>query len=407
MIYTCKPARLAIYVNSARKTMDAIKAETGADVIINGGLFDGAFNPVCHLKAGGKVYASDPYKYFGYGWHNGKADIRLTADYADLDNYICCVCMVREGKADPMLYQPDMGGVRPRTAIGLYPDGRVCFIYGTYHSPESLQKFCLDAGLDSAVMLDGGGSTQGITPSGTVRSSDGRIVQNYILAWLNPGTDTPDETQKGDTKMKVYISPSSQPANLYAAGGTNEQEQCVRIAGYAKAAFDRCGIECRVGKAETGMEGRVAESNAWGADIHLPIHTNAGGGHGAVVFVYSDARKALAQPVYDALQDVNLYKATYGVRVNSSLYECRNSVGKCIYVEAAFHDNAEEAAWIIAHVKELGEAIAKGVCKAVSVPFVPEKQTEQTDTVPAPTPDGLEARINALEEWAKGIGFQH
>ena len=29
---------------------------------------------------------------------------------------------------------------------------------------------------------------------------------------------------------KIYISPSNQEANLYATGGTNEKEQCHKIA---------------------------------------------------------------------------------------------------------------------------------------------------------------------------------
>lgn len=394
---------MAIYVNNTGlKTMEEIKAETGADVIINGGLFTAGWDPVCHLKVGGKVLAEDPYQYYGYGWHDGKADIRLTLDYADLDNYICCVCLLKDGKPQQMIVQPDMDGSRPRTALGIYPDGRVCFLAGLTMTPTSLQEFCATLGLDSAVMLDGGGSTQAISPSGTVRSTTGRIVHNYILAWVRE-----EPKKEEEKKMKIYISPSSQPANLYSAGGTNEQVQCVRIATYAKAAFDRCGVECKLGAAEIGMEARVAESNSWGADIHLPIHTNAGGGHGAVVFVYNDANKALGQPVYDALQDINLYKATYGVRVNSSLYECRYTNGRCVYVEAAFHDNAEEARWIIEHVKDLGEAICKGMCKAIGVTYIPEKQTEQPGTTPAPAPDGLEARLAALEEWARGIGFQH
>ena len=40
MIYTCRPVKLAIFVARGKKTIDQIKAETNADVIINGGLFE-------------------------------------------------------------------------------------------------------------------------------------------------------------------------------------------------------------------------------------------------------------------------------------------------------------------------------------------------------------------------------
>ena len=187
MIYTCKPKKLSIYINRELKNIDQIKAETGADVIINGGLFTLAnWTPVCHLKADGHIYAVDPWKYFGYGW-NDVADIRLTSDYSDLDNYICCVCLVRNGKKEKLSYPAEMGGARPRTALGIFPDGRMWFYAASEgKSPETLQNLCISLGLDSALMLDGGSSTQGISPSGSFRQS--RKCHNYICAWL----DTPE-----------------------------------------------------------------------------------------------------------------------------------------------------------------------------------------------------------------------
>ena len=64
MIYICKPKKVSIYINTARKSTAQVKAETGCTALINGGLFDmGTFKPVCHLKVDGKVLAKDQYKY--------------------------------------------------------------------------------------------------------------------------------------------------------------------------------------------------------------------------------------------------------------------------------------------------------------------------------------------------------
>ena len=190
MIYTCKPEKVSIYVNSSFKTIDQIKAETGADIIINGGLFNSNWTACCHLKAEGKIYAADQWTYYGYGWHKDKADLRLTSQYSDLDNYICCVCLVRNGKAEKLSYPAEMGGARPRTAIGIYPDGRILFYAASETlTPESLQSRFIGMGLDSALMLDGGGSTQGISPSGAYRQS--RKCHNYICAWVKATATTP------------------------------------------------------------------------------------------------------------------------------------------------------------------------------------------------------------------------
>ena len=190
MFYTCKPKKMAIYVNTKWLTIDQVKAETGCDVIINGGLFNPDWTACCHLKAGGKVYAADQWKYFGFGWHEGKADLRLTSEYSDLDYYICCVCLIYQGKAQDLLYPAEMGGLRPRTFIGTYPDGRVIFYASSdRHTPEGLRSLCQQMGLYGAIMLDGGGSTQGICPVAAYRQS--RKVHNFICAWLEDDAVTP------------------------------------------------------------------------------------------------------------------------------------------------------------------------------------------------------------------------
>lgn len=182
MIYTCKPKKVKIYVNTKRKTAAQIMKETGCDAIINGGLYDmKKFVPNCHLKVGGEVLGSDQYKYFGYGW-NGDGPMELVSDYATLDNYICCVCMVRSGQAETMYYDSSVGRACARTAIGRLPGGRL-WLYADRNSktPKQLQAIALKAGVRDAIMLDGGGSTQGICSGSRVTSS--RRVHNYICIW--------------------------------------------------------------------------------------------------------------------------------------------------------------------------------------------------------------------------------
>ena len=73
---------------------------------------------------------------------------------------------------------------------------------------------------------------------------------------------------------KIYLSPSDQTANKYAYGGTNESVQCRRIADALEKALKRCGFAVKNNKTDS-MQARVRESNDWGADLHVPLHTNA------------------------------------------------------------------------------------------------------------------------------------
>lgn len=196
--------------------------------------------------------------------------------------------------------------------------------------------------------------------------------------------------------MKIYLSPSAQPANTYSAGNTNEQVQCNRIAEAAKKALERCGFSVKKAPEGQSYQNNVTESNSWGADLHIPIHTNAGGGYGPIVFVYSTTASRLkyANPIYDALCEIVPKENTYGVQKKPGLYEVSMTKGTCVYVECEFHDNAALARWIVNHVEDIGEAICKGVCKGAGVTYVPAKAKS------------LEERVDALETWAKANGMK-
>lgn len=198
MQWTGKAAKVRIYVNTNRRTMQQIKAETGCDVIINGGLYDmNTYRPVCHLKVDGKVLSQDQYTYLGYGW-SGDETPRLVTDYSSMDNYICCVCLVREGAKAPLYYDKSVGGARERTAIGTMHDGSLWVYVGSNpQTPEALQETAVMAGVRDAIMLDGGASTQGILPGYTTTSK--RNVHNYICIW----------EEKEDSGMDIIQIPSN------------------------------------------------------------------------------------------------------------------------------------------------------------------------------------------------------
>ena len=170
---------------------------------------------------------------------------------------------------------------------------------------------------------------------------------------------------------KIYLSPSNQNGNMYAYGNTNEMEQCNRIADAAKTALERCGFTVKKAAKGQEMSKSISESNSWGADLHMCIHTNAGGGQGTMCMVYSKATENMkyAQPIYDAVQAVTPGKTDYGVREYPELAELNGTSCVAVYTEVDFHDNANIAKWIINNTQTVGEAFAKGVCKAFGVSY--------------------------------------
>ena len=189
---------------------------------------------------------------------------------------------------------------------------------------------------------------------------------------------------------KIYISPSSQPANTYAYGNTNEQEQCRKIAAALEQELARCGFNSKAGMSGT-MYSRVYESNEFGADLHLPIHTNACDGKvaGLRIFVYKKGGEAerIAKAIDAELAPITPGTSD-GISAQPQLYEVKNSKGLCVYIEVGFHDNKEEAKWIIEHTQEIAVAIAKGLCNHYGVKYVETvaESAPAPDPAPAPAP---------------------
>lgn len=175
---------------------------------------------------------------------------------------------------------------------------------------------------------------------------------------------------------KVYVSPSDQTQNIYAAGNTNEATQCRQIAILLVEALARSGVEGRT-NLTASMAERVQESNAWGADVHVCLHTNAypekegerevsgtrifcyelgGAGNRACIAVM--ARLA---PITPGTSD--------NITARPELYECRVASAPTVYVEIDFHDVAEVALWIIGHKADIAEAIAHGLCDYFAIPY--------------------------------------
>ena len=257
-------------------------------------------------------------------------------------------------------------------------------------------------GIVDGVVLDGGGSSQCYDGT-TYQRGDGRDLYSFLLLWFaedgGTGGDDTDDDKEDTAGMKIYLSPSAQPANNYAAGDTNEQAQCNRIAEAAKSALERCGFAVRKAPEGQGYKDSVAESNAWGADLHIPIHTNAGGGAGTVVFVHGGTAKQMqyAKPIYDEVQTASPGTTDYGVRVNSGLYELGYTTATAVYIECEFHDRADLAAWIIEHTTELGEAIARGVCIGAGVPYIAPE--------PKPDPEPVKPETELAREWVMATGI--
>ena len=205
---------------------------------------------------------------------------------------------------------------------------------------------------------------------------------------------------------RVYLSPSDQRRNTYAVGGTTEDVQCGSIAAACKAALERSGVEVMVGQYDT-MANRVAASNRFKADLHVPIHTNAANGKatGTRVFCYKEDAASAGYKACREVLDV-LGPVTPGapdmIRANPSLFEVKYPFAPTVYIEVDFHDVPRIAQWIIDNTTLIGETIAQGLCAALGVRFVPGTDTPEPVPVQPAQAETVQAAVRVLHRGMTG-----
>ena len=174
---------------------------------------------------------------------------------------------------------------------------------------------------------------------------------------------------------KVFLSPSNQYDNVYAYANTTEGVQCGKIADACKIALERSGVDVMLMHDES-MQTKCAESNKFGADLHVPIHTNAFNGKvmGTRMFCYNTGKGMAACKAIFARVAPLSPGTSENIQVNQKLYEVRVPAAPTAYLECEFHDTVEGAKWIVENTVLIGETIARGICDYFGVTF---KEPEQ------------------------------
>jgi N-acetylmuramoyl-L-alanine amidase len=403
--------RVQIYINKSVKTLAEIKAETGADYLINGGLYQGP-KAVCHLRADGRTYAKDPYTYWGYAWDTGPDITLRSVPAAERRNYICCVCLLRGGKAETLIYNRDVGGSRPRTAMGI-KDGALClYCTDSGRTPEELQAELLALGWESSVMLDGGGSSQCDLAGKRIVSS--RKVHNLILVYTRKRAPSePDDSDKEDkpmsTKYTVCLDPGHGPDTVNGSpdGSYKEREFAWDMYTRIRPLLERHGVNVictRTEDTKPSLTARCEVSNKAGADLFVSLHSNADGGSGwgaaRGLLVYTSSgpmtakRNVAATAIVNRAHEAGVRLHGSGVAHQIEYTVLAKTAAPAVLIEYGFHTNQEDVGLLkdSSYRDKLAEATAKGVCDFLDIAWTAESGGDGIDT---PAADW------AAEAWQK------
>lgn len=227
--------RMALVTGGGR-SLEQVKAAEQPDLICNAGFFEYLGKPTHHLKAGGVVRAKESWGCWGYAWDSG-GDIALTALPAgERANYIGAYELLTPmvGIQDALSYGAELGSRRGRTAMAL--DGEHLILYcsgdGTRDAatPEELREELYALGAETAIMLDGGGSSQCDFGSGQVIDST-RAVDSYLCVWLTEKNeeDKPVDKSYYTVTPSVGVNIRSGPGTGYGKVGAYAQGTVVAV----------------------------------------------------------------------------------------------------------------------------------------------------------------------------------
>ncbi len=216
--------------------------------------------------------------------------------------------------------------------------------------------------------------TEPLTITNDVTLTAVAIKQN-----MNNSILTTFDIKIADKVPVVYLSPSNQKSNIgvKSVGYTNEREMMNKVTDVVEEVLKANGVKVYRNNPDENMKIWLTESRDVKSDLHLAIHSNGSAGHnmeGMEIYVHEEISPAysVAQTIYNNL--FSLYQES-GRTVGRGVLFARGRMGEVhplnikmgVLIEIAYHDNKDDAKWIVDNINEIGTSIANSVLKYFQV----------------------------------------
>lgn len=206
------------------ETIAAVKRRTGADIVINGPIFDMATLSICQSFVCNGVEEGCTDDRRGFRFDGGEA--RIAWGGAGAQNYISEFGLLVVDGVVRCSVTASARTRRGRTAIGVtISDELVIYVVTddekltAKKTGQQLAEKMKSLGCVQAINLDGGGSSQVADHTGAYTA--GRYVPGFICIWLKP-----EKNKEGDTmqviatkKLSTYDAKGNKESGRYIAKG--------------------------------------------------------------------------------------------------------------------------------------------------------------------------------------------
>ena len=190
---------------------------------------------------------------------------------------------------------------------------------------------------------------------------------------------------------KIYLSPSTQEYNEFINGGSEEYHMNL-LADALEPYLIASGIEFDRNTPEMTARSSIEQANSIGGqDLYLALHSNAspeefaGMLQGPDVY-YNPARpesRRAAELIADELRKIYPQPQLVDVRPTNYLGEVLRPNAPAVLVEVAYHDNPEDAAWIVDNTNLIAQALSNAVDEFLGIAQPTSAPAENSETVPA------------------------
>ena len=187
---------------------------------------------------------------------------------------------------------------------------------------------------------------------------------------------------------KVYLSPSNhgEGQNKCLKSGCYEDKHTRPIAEACAKHLNAAGIETKIGAKSKNMVARCKESDSFGADLYVPIHTNAAGASARyLLFMFyqdNETYRKIFNAVAPKLEAI--YPGNVGAHYSArpDLIEIKTPKAKTMYCELGFHTNQTDVDEFIHNPDRVGKALADGICAYFGISAAaPEEPAEDKKTI--------------------------
>ena len=177
-----------------------------------------------------------------------------------------------------------------------------------------------------------------------------------------------------DKTPVIYLSPSNQYDNYGAkdSGYTTEKQMMNRLADVIEVKLKEAGFIVYRNNPAGDINAWNSFSNSVRADFHFAIHSNGSASHsarGIEIHVDDETSPSLsiATNIYNNLWQI--YDGNTNPLYNRQIKYARGSLGEVndnyvnngALIEVAFHDNYDDAVWIVQNLEEIGQNIASSI----------------------------------------------